>query len=204
MAYRQCQARIRYDSADARASGYRADLIDKQVLGRAMTLLKTTFPRVLIGAVVALPVCALYIHSLARNLEDGTNLLDFIWPLIPGVLGGFCLLALAFFPLVKARWVMLLTVPAAAAMTYELGSSGVREIRNNQLVSLQVVFERCVEQSYPAYRDRTICADGTWSESVGRGSCSWHGGTVGRLPRPARTMSDDQCMVRARSVSWLD
>lgn len=30
--------------------------------------------------------------------------------------------------------------------------------------------------------DRTLCNDGTWSDSVGRGTCSWHGGVA--YPQP--------------------
>lgn len=150
-------------------------------------------------------MAGLYVNVLSRLVADETSFLDFIFPIF--IAAVLLLFLIAGCGLVFEKLGLFAGVLSLAALTlfcFNLGFDGIEKISNNQLQKVEVIFRRCVDHSYPAWREKSLCVDGTTSPSAGRGTCSWHGGVSTSLPPPERTMTDAQCMIQARKISWLD
>ncbi len=155
---------------------------------------------------LAVAACAsVYVYWLAEFLTDGTRPFDFVAALLMGVLSllGVLLMGGAILHKLPEPF-MLAYLSMAAVGCLVAGAEGVKKLQRNQFQPATILFDRCVQASYPPHIYKQLCADGEKSMSTGQGTCSWHGGVIDSLPAPDRTMTNSECWQQAESVSWID
>lgn len=70
--------------------------------------------------------------------------------------------------------------------------------------SIEVLEQRCLEESKFSYRVGAICQDGWRSSATGRGACSHHGGVKRWLYKEEYRKTKKECREYAKERSWLD
>lgn len=74
----------------------------------------------------------------------------------------------------------------------------------NGFTPVEVLKNRCLEESKYKYRVGAICRDGWRSGATGRGACSHHGGVKEWIYKEVYRKTEKECLRYAKERSWIE